>query len=155
MLPREDFAWQVKDRGLRQSRCRECHAVVMARYHADNRARLLGAKRALWKQYDSRAIREANLRRAYGITSARYEAILNAQGGVCAICLQQNFRERYGKKEPLHVDHNHDTKAVRGLLCHACNSGLGSFRDNQALLMRAATYLLERADMDWRLEDRA
>lgn len=62
--------------------------------------------------------REHWLRRAYGITSEQYDAMLAAQGGVCAICKSEP------KKNRLHVDHDHDTGRVRGLLCVACNSRL-------------------------------
>jgi hypothetical protein len=43
----------------------------------------------------------------------------------------------------LHVDHNHMTGKVRGLLCHHCNVGIGHFEDNIVLLSNAITYLGE------------
>lgn len=46
-----------------------------------------------------------------------------------------------GEVGPLHVDHCHKTGAVRGVLCHLCNTGLGSFRDSPTLLARAINYL--------------
>lgn len=62
--------------------------------------------------------------------------MLAAQGGKCAIC---------GGTNPgghrLAVDHDHTTGAVRGLLCHACNAGIGKLRDDPALLRVAADYL--------------
>jgi hypothetical protein len=41
----------------------------------------------------------------------------------------------------LAVDHDHETKHVRGLLCANCNTALGKFHDNPDLLYRAADYL--------------
>lgn len=40
-----------------------------------------------------------------------------------------------------HIDHCHETGAVRGLLCRSCNLGLGHFKDRVELLEKAMTYL--------------
>jgi Recombination endonuclease VII len=62
---------------------------------------------------------------------------------------------RSGKPRPedrtLHVDHDHETGAIRGLLCFSCNQVLGSFREQYALFQRAADYL----DRDDELADLA
>jgi len=80
--------------------------------------------------------REGHLRRKYGITIGDYDAMLAAQRGGCAIC---------GAPEPatgsLHVDHDHATGAVRGLLCVRCNNALGQFNESDALFQAAADYL--------------
>ena len=78
--------------------------------------------------------REYHLRRRYGITGAELNVKVQAQGGVCLLC-----KERPAQ----HVDHDHLTGAVRGVLCSCCNQGLGSFRD-RADVMRAAIDYLER-----------
>lgn len=75
--------------------------------------------------------------RKYGIDSVEYSRIYNAQNGRCAIC---NTHQEH-LSTPLHVDHDHVTKGNRGLLCKACNSGLGFFKDNPDLLTKAITYL--------------
>ncbi len=64
-----------------------------------------------------------------------YERLLAAQNGGCAIC----GKEANGNR--LSVDHDHGTGRVRGLLCQQCNTGLGGFRDDPALLERAIAYL--------------
>jgi hypothetical protein len=48
---------------------------------------------------------------------------------------------RLGRKLRLNVDHCHVTGKVRGILCNSCNNGLGRFRDNPDLLLKAADYL--------------
>lgn len=75
--------------------------------------------------------------RRYGIVFSTYVEILVKQGGKCFIC-QSSPDDKH-----LFVDHDHDTNAVRGLLCLRCNTGLGMFRDNIASLARATIYLTE------------
>lgn len=62
--------------------------------------------------------------------------MLDAQGGGCAIC-----GEGPGDRFHLVVDHDHQTSEVRGLLCTACNVGIGNLRDDPDLLRRALAYL--------------
>jgi hypothetical protein len=81
-------------------------------------------------------MREARLRRCYGITLAEEAALIAAQDGLCAIC-----RNAFSSPKDRHVDHCHLLGTVRGILCGKCNSGLGFFRDNEALLQRAIVYL--------------
>jgi hypothetical protein len=57
--------------------------------------------------------------------------MIEAQGGTCATCA--------GKPE--HVDHDHATGQVRGVLCFNCNQALGNVRDNVATLHRLGRYL--------------
>lgn len=72
----------------------------------------------------------------YGITPEEYDAMLDAQGGVCGLCEQT-----CPTGQRLAVDHDHSTGKVRGLLCRTCNAGLGSLKDDPALLRRAAEYI--------------
>jgi hypothetical protein len=81
------------------------------------------------------------LKRRYGITLEEYNRLFKIQGGVCAICRKPELVELNGKVLALAVDHSHSTDSVRGLLCLACNRGLGSFKDSSALLRSAAHYL--------------
>jgi hypothetical protein len=76
--------------------------------------------------------RTYHLRRRYGVTGEEADALLAAQGGLCAIC----------KVAPaVHVDHDHVTGAVRALLCFNCNGGLGQFNDDPVVLHAAAYYV--------------
>jgi len=62
----------------------------------------------------------ARLEQRYGITREEYEALLDKQGGVCAIC---GNGCKTGQR--LAVDHCHETGRVRGLLCKSCNLHIG------------------------------
>lgn len=81
------------------------------------------------------------LRRTYGISAADYNAMLAEQAGVCAICSKPESMEIRGSVVALAVDHDHETGAVRGLLCAPCNRALGMFQDSPALLDAAKAYL--------------
>jgi len=81
---------------------------------------------------------EVYLVSVYGLTLARYRELEAAQGGVCKICKKSDT----SKKRKLHVDHNHLTGVVRGLLCHNCNVGLGAFRDSKTNLQNALDYIV-------------
>lgn len=72
------------------------------------------------------------LRSTYQITEAELAALPGADGR-CPIC------QRIGERQQ--VDHNHDTRKVRGLLCRRCNAGLGFFLDSLDMLARARAYL--------------
>jgi hypothetical protein len=87
--------------------------------------------------------RRHRLKYGHGMTIEQFDKMLAAQGGVCAICAGEpsmaNSRDRC-----LHVDHDHATGKIRGLLCNRCNRALGLFRDNAAVLSVAAEYLRAR-----------
>jgi hypothetical protein len=117
--------------------CKQCYRSTPA--HKAQRHGYYVRNRARYAQYTvelrERRVREAKL---YGIDKATYDAMLAAQGGRCAIC-----RRAPGVKS-LNIDHNHATGAVRGLLCGACNRGMGMLGDNAARLRKAAAYLESR-----------
>jgi hypothetical protein len=75
------------------------------------------------------------LRRRFGMTVDDYNAMVRAQHGVCAVCRQSPNGNH------LCVDHDHRTGLIRGLLCDACNGGIGQFDDDVQLLASAAEYL--------------
>lgn len=79
-------------------------------------------------------------KKRYGMSREQYEALLEKQGGKCAICRSPSP----GRKAIFFcVDHCHETGKVRGLLCKRCNMGLGYFLDKTKLLRRAIKYLEE------------
>jgi len=91
---------------------------------------------------DPKHQRKSSLKRLYNIQPADYDKLLGQQNGLCAICGQPETRKnRYGGICKLHIDHDHKTKKIRGLLCGKCNSALGLFKDNKKLLKKAIKYL--------------
>jgi hypothetical protein len=80
--------------------------------------------------------RDYHLRRTHGITLEQFDALLKQQKGCCAICGRSESQSR-PDAEFLHVDHDHETKTIRGLLCNNCNCGVGYFGDGNITRARA------------------
>lgn len=89
-----------------------------------------------WRGYD--------LKFQYGITLAEMRAIQATQGNKCATCAVP-FGTEWANKP--HVDHDHTTGKVRGLLCSPCNMALGQMNENPAALRAMADYV-ERHRID-------
>ncbi len=74
----------------------------------------------------------------YGLSLAQYEALLVAQDNRCALCSKDEPGGRHGV---WHVDHDHETGVVRGLLCDGCNRAMGFFGHNVKVMRAAIEYL--------------
>lgn len=90
------------------------------------------------KKAQKRAAHGRWILKTYGLTLEQYEALHEAQGGVCYICQRAT-----GKVRRLAVDHDHATGYVRGLLCKPCNSVLAHFRDDPKVAYRTMKYLVD------------
>ena len=66
--------------------------------------------------------RDARYRRKYGVTIEQYNQLLSDQSFRCAVC---RTPEPGGVNDRFHLDHDHITGNIRGLLCSKCNRGLG------------------------------
>lgn len=126
----------------RQKYCPECkvisrRAIALASHNRTRGGRKLSdlpedtAKRIREQRRDS------HLKRTYGITLDQYQKLLEGQNFRCAICDKHQDDERTS----LHVDHDHSTGEIRGLLCNYCNRRLvGRHRDG-VLLRKLADYV--------------
>jgi hypothetical protein len=152
------FSKHPKTKDRRHAYCKACQAKYRDEWNEKNPGRHNATTRA-WQERnkekvkanvsrwqrenkDKRAVidRRCALKSAYGMTIEDYDEMLVKQGGVCLICSSEaNGRGR------LHVDHNHETDAIRGLLCSKCNTALGLFGDDAKLIRKAAKYLEENS----------
>ncbi len=104
-------------------------------YQKNNRAKVKAAKKAYVE-----ANPECKLGyqlSGYGVSIARFKAMVESQGGLCLICHEGNLNP----KRRLAVDHCHDTGKVRGLLCGRCNTAVGQLRNRPELARAVATYI--------------
>jgi len=108
-------------KGYRSNKvCKNCHkAACKERWHSRS-----------W--FDRWASKSAK----YGVTKEFLVDLYEKQKGKCAICESAPQTAR-----GLHVDHCHKTGAVRGLLCHGCNTGIGSLKENPDIFSKAISYL--------------
>ncbi|WP_433338486.1 endonuclease VII domain-containing protein [Spirillospora sp. CA-294931] len=95
------------------------------------RKRAMGGRRKPLKARQS--ARHYHLVGKYGIGAQEAAVLLRLQRGHCAICADVP-----GK----HIDHDHKTGAVRGILCLGCNTGMGQLGDDPVALRRAADYVM-------------
>jgi len=90
--------------------------------------------------------RKYHLKIKFNLTEKQYDSLLKKQAGCCAICKaapefkQDKLNRTRGR---LNIDHNHETKKIRGLLCESCNRALGLFKDNPQILLNAFKYLID------------
>jgi hypothetical protein len=74
----------------------------------------------------------------YGLSQEQWDRLIALQGNRCAVC---RTTQPGGRGESWHIDHDHVTGQVRGLLCHLCNVGIGNLRDDPQIMMAAARYV--------------
>lgn len=94
-----------------------------------------------YRVMEPRKFKDVALKKQYGISVDRYEAMLASQNGKCAICGNGEKMRIRGVGTALAVDHCHSTGKIRGLLCVSCNRALGLFKDDPAILRKAIAYL--------------
>ena len=102
-------------------------------------ARKKKAKEYLKTTKGKESLKKTHLKRYYNLSIEDYKEKLKEQNHKCAIC----GVDEADLSKALHVDHDHNTKEVRGLLCISCNVGLGHFKDDSNLLLEPINYLIK------------
>ena len=86
------------------------------------------------KEWERSSSAQARRRQKYGLTESEMRALVDRSEGKCMICdaeLNGDF----------HIDHCHESGAVRGILCKRCNWALGWFDDDPTRILAAHLYL--------------
>jgi hypothetical protein len=128
-------------RETREARAKECFVCgktfITTSYHGKYCSREC--------QQGSKPVKSAkrayDLKTKFKLTQIEYNAMLDGQDGVCAICGGVEKVKVNGVTQRLAVDHDHKSGEIRGLLCINCNTGLGRFKDSKDLLTKAIKYL--------------
>lgn len=120
-------SWRLKNR----AKCNE----YQRGWRAANRDKALAATRK-YAAKSKELRRSSRLTALYGVTAEQYDAVLERQNGVCAICKNTTTDGRR-----LAVDHCHYTGKIRGLLCFHCNTAIGRLGDTAEKVARAVKYL--------------
>ncbi len=128
---------------LNQARYRERNREAIRARRAGQNDKIRADARARYHANPEK-YRDAELKRRYGISSADYEHMLVDQGGKCAVCETCDF---VGPGNRLHVDHNHKTNQVRGLICVRCNVLIGMAQEQHARFLAAIRYLEKHAQL--------
>jgi Recombination endonuclease VII len=125
----DNFVWEEMQRAESQTNAQIKRNLYMKMYRDQNKDK----------------IKNNDLLKSYGITLAQYNEMSEKQGHTCAICgLPETDKDQNsGKPRKLAVDHCHNTGKVRGLLCGACNKGIGYFQDDTHIIQKAINYLKE------------
>ncbi len=131
---KERFAEQNKQRHALN---REVNNARSRKYHAEHRDQA----KARYQENREEILQkdwERGIQRKYSITPKDYFTMLESQNGCCAICSTDT---PWGRSDRFAIDHDHASGEVRGLLCHACNTGLGNFKDSINSFRKAIAYL--------------
>lgn len=122
--------------------CKACKSVAHKNWILANPQKRKEAKKRAndWntENKDRRKIivQKNNYKKRYGLTVDQKQQLVDSQAQKCAIC-----KNDLKNAHDVCVDHNHETGAVRGILCRKCNLGLGHFKDNALFLKSAVKYL--------------
>lgn len=137
--------WSWFGKAYRRYTCKPCWTARQSAYKVNRKPETLEAARQR-RNAQARARfaanpwdhREHQWRRQHGLTVEGYFALLEKQGGGCGIC-----NGGTNGRGIFHVDHDHETGVVRGLLCAKCNILLGHANDDTKLLRSAISYLID------------
>jgi len=111
-------------------------------YYENNKEKLNKYKKQ-WAKDNPEKRRKSRFKFRYGLSHEDYLKMWESQDGKCAICGKVFILPSDGC-----VDHNHDTKEIRGLLCNKCNFAIGLLNDDMELIEKVKMYLKERGEQD-------
>jgi hypothetical protein len=140
----EYFRDNLRAIGIR-CKCKVCCKKESADWRINNRNEY-NTYAVEWRAKNKVRQHAASIKHHYKLSIEEYNRMLAAQNCQCKICGKEHNPEV--NRGRLYVDHCHDSKAVRGLLCSKCNVALGALNDDIDLLSKAIVYLKASAIHD-------
>ena len=153
----EEFPPRVDSKDGRRNLCRVCYRLQYRNWKKPNQERLNAANRRWyyanherakelgrkWGRANPKKIMDYRLRSQFGITYEDYCQMEQRQNSRCACCRQPEtvISKQAGRTRRLHVDHDHKTGKVRGLLCTRCNMAIGFLKDDPKRARLVVIYL--------------
>jgi hypothetical protein len=125
--PDEMFGVDKSRKDNRHPYCRECRSIFETKQEKEGKRKRV--RKPVSKEKKAEYIRRCR----YRLDNEKYSEMVSKQDNKCAICSKE--------MSPPHIDHNHTTGEVRGLLCKSCNASLGLMKDSVELLEKAIVYL--------------
>ena len=127
---KDETQWEFRDKAhtMFSTYCKPCDRVrkklaARKRYSDKDKRKQENQRQRLWK---------------YGIDKEKFNDLMTKAENSCQICKDT---------ENLVIDHCHDSKKVRGILCWSCNIALGHFKDSKEKLEKAIKYLWTNQDL--------
>lgn len=130
--PSTDFYKNAKAKYGFSRTCKNCDNIRRNQHIKDNP-----------RIYEKHSLK-SQLKHRFNITPEVYYNLLTKQNSLCAICNKPETRPFNNKIRRLAIDHCHITGTIRGLLCANCNTAIGLFKDDKALLLAAIEYLAKK-----------
>lgn len=126
--------------GKLRGTCKPCWRVQSRAYQKEHPEQY----REYWRTVRSKQERWVRtIWERWRLTPADFDRMMAEQGGVCRICKlpPRHKSSRSDEIARFHIDHDHETGQLRGLLCGTCNKMLGQAQDDPAILRAGAEYL--------------
>ena len=128
--------------------CKECDNTRHRLQYSENKEQYISRNKKQWQKIKNES-KEARTRRLhrkkdkrlklkYGISLEEKYQLYLAQDKKCKIC---NLEIPFSTMKGSHLDHNHSTQRIRGILCRSCNTAIGLLKDDYKIMFSAFMYL--------------
>lgn len=147
--PKIDFHKKSATKDGLHNYCKSCVAIKNKEWVLNNKERHKNTCSNWYKLNKDKANRKStewHYQTNYGISYSDFIFLAKIQNNKCKICNVTLTFDAIKKDSRAVLDHCHTTNKIRGVLCNACNTALGKFKDNPEILNSAIVYLKEYKD---------